>query len=63
MLLTLVVILTVAALYWFPIRRWMNRWGDATRADRARVMAGDSLLPDPTYSGTMGVTINATPEL
>ncbi len=62
MLLTLFVILTVAALYWFPIRRWMNRWGDATPADLARVMAGDSLLPDPTYSGTMAVTINATPE-
>ena len=61
MLPTLFVILTFAALYWFPIRRWMNRWG-ATPSDLARVMAGDSLLPDWTYSGTTAVTINATPE-
>ncbi len=27
MLLTLFVIVTFAALYWFPIRRWMGRWG------------------------------------
>jgi hypothetical protein len=53
--------LIVAALYWFPIRRWMNRWG-ATPADRARVMAGDSLLPDPMYSGTTAITVHAPPE-
>jgi len=58
---TLVVLIALAALYWFPIRRWMNRWG-ATGADVARVMAGDSLLPAQTYSGTMAVTVNATPE-
>lgn len=61
MLPTLVAILTVAALYWFPIRRWMNQWG-ATQSDLARVMAGDSLLADPTYSGTTAITVNATPE-
>jgi hypothetical protein len=61
MLLTLLVILTVAALYWFPIRRWMNQWG-ATSSDLARVMTGDSLLPDWTYSGTTAVTVNAAPE-
>lgn len=58
---TLLVMLTFAVLYWFPIRRWMNQWG-ATPSDLARVMAGDSLLTDPTYSGTMAITINATPE-
>jgi hypothetical protein len=52
---------TVTALYWFPIRRWMNQWG-AMPADLARVMAGDSLIVRPTYSGTMGVTIRARPE-
>jgi hypothetical protein len=26
MLPTLLAILTFAALYWFPIRRWMNQW-------------------------------------
>jgi hypothetical protein len=61
MLLTLVVILTFAALYWFPIRRWMNQWG-ATPSDLARVMAGDRLLPEWTYSGTTAITINARPE-
>ena len=39
----------------------MNQWG-STPADLARVMAGDSLLPDPTYSGTMAITVNARPE-
>ena len=46
---TFVVILTLAVLYWFPIRRWMSRWG-TTPSDLTRVMAGDSLLVDPTYS-------------
>ena len=58
---TVLVILTFAALYWFPIRRWMNHWG-ATPSDLARVMAGDSLVPDHTYSGTTAVTVNARPE-
>jgi hypothetical protein len=61
MVLTLLVILTVAVLYWFPIRRWMSRWG-ATSSDLSRLMAGDSLLVDWTYSGTMAVTVNAPPE-
>src|SRR5579859_6140807 len=58
---TLLVILTLAVLYWFPIRRWMSRWG-TTPLDLARVMAGDGLLVDPTYSGTMAVIVNAPPE-
>jgi hypothetical protein len=61
MLTTLFVILALSVLYWFPIRRWMNQWGAAS-SDLARVMAGDSFLVDPTYSGTMAVTVNATPE-
>ena len=39
----------------------MNRWG-ATPADLARVMAGDRLLPDPMYSGTTAITVNAPPQ-
>src|SRR5512138_1213317 len=58
---SLLVMLTLAALYWFPVRRWMSRWG-ATPSDLTRVMAGDSLLVDPTYSGTMAVTVAAPPE-
>jgi hypothetical protein len=61
MLPTLFVILTFATLYWFPIRRWINQWG-ATPSDLARVMAGDSLLANHTYSGTTAVTVNAAPE-
>ncbi len=61
MFLTLVAIVALAALYWFPTRRWMNHWG-ATRSDLARVMAGDSLLPDADYSGTTAITVDAAPE-
>ena len=61
MVLTVLAVLTLTALYWFPIRRWMNRWG-ATPSDLDRVMAGDGLLADWTYSGTTAVTVNATPE-
>ena len=61
MLLTLFVIVTFSALYWFPIRRWMGRWG-TTPLDLSRVMAGDGLIADPTYSGTMAVIVNARPE-
>src|SRR5678815_5975709 len=61
MLLTFLVMLALLALYWFPIRRWMNQWG-ATPSDLDRVMAGDGLLVDWTYSGTTAVTVNAAPE-
>ena len=57
----LFVILVLLVLYWFPIRRWMNRWG-ASSSDVTRVMAGDGLVMNPTYSGTMAVTVNARPE-
>jgi hypothetical protein len=30
MLLTFLVMLALLALYWFPIRRWMNQSGDRT---------------------------------
>ena len=61
MLPVLLVILALAVLYWFPMRRWMSRWG-ATRSDLARLMVGDALLVDPLYSGTLAVTVNAPPE-
>jgi hypothetical protein len=55
------VTLVLAALYWLPIRHWMSRWG-TTRSDLIRLMAGDSLIVDPTYSGTMAVVVNARPD-
>jgi len=58
---TLFVILALAVLYWFPVRRWMARWGTAP-SDLTRVMAGDGLIVDPTYSGTMALIVNARPE-
>ena len=61
MLPTLFAIFAFSALYWFPIRWWMSRWG-ASPSDLTRVMAGDALLVDPTYSGTMVVIVNAAPE-
>jgi hypothetical protein len=57
----LVILFVIVTLYWFPIRRWMNQWG-ATSTDLARVMAGDNLLSDWTYSGTTVVTVNSSPE-
>jgi hypothetical protein len=61
MILSFVIAFTIALLYWFPIRRWMGRWG-ITSSDLTRVMAGDGLVVDPTYSYTMAITINARPE-
>jgi hypothetical protein len=61
MLPTLFAILTISVLYWLPIRRWMSRWG-AMPSDLTRVMTGDALLANPTYSGTMAVTVNTVPE-
>jgi hypothetical protein len=53
--------LALVLLYWFPIRRWMARWG-STASDLARVMAGDGFIAHPTYSGTMTVVVHARPE-
>jgi len=35
------IVLVLALVYWFPLRRWFVCWG-STAADRTRVMAGDS---------------------
>ena len=61
MLRTLLTSLTLAVLYWFPIRRWFGRWG-TTRADLARTMIGDAVIVNPTHSATHAVTVNAPPE-
>ena len=60
-LLTLFVIVVLAVLYWFPLRRWMARWG-TTSSDLTRVMAGDGLIVDPPFVYTMAATVNAQPE-
>jgi hypothetical protein len=61
MLSIVLVVLAVAVLYWFPVRRWFARWG-TTDEDRARVMAGDAVIADPTHSAAHAVTIDAPPE-
>jgi hypothetical protein len=61
MIPTFLVTLTLAALYWFPLRRRMSRWG-TTPSDLARAMAGDNLVANPTFSYTMAVIVNAPPE-
>ena len=61
MLPTLLVILTVAVLYWFPLRRWFGRWG-TTSEDRTRVMTGDAVIVNPTHSATHAVTVDAPPD-
>ena len=38
----------------------MGRWG-TTSPDLTRIMAGDSFIVHPTYSGTMAVIVNARP--
>jgi hypothetical protein len=58
---TLLVALALAFLYWFPIRRWMARWGTRS-SELTRVMAGDGLVRDPTLTYTMAVTVNARAE-
>ena len=42
MLPTFFAILTLAVLYWWPIRTWMSRWG-TTASDLTRVMRGMNL--------------------
>jgi hypothetical protein len=36
MVLTFIVILTLALLSWFPLRRWFARWGTTSDDLRAR---------------------------
>jgi hypothetical protein len=61
MFLTLLVILTLTLLYWFPLRRWFARWGTSPD-DLTRVMTGDPFILNPTHSATHAVTIDAPPD-
>jgi len=60
-LLSTLVMLPLALLYWFPLRRWFARWG-TTPDDLTRGMAGDNVIVNPTHSATHAVTVNAPPE-
>jgi hypothetical protein len=61
MLSAFLVTLTLALVYWFPVRRRFGRWG-ATPDEVARVMAGDSAIANPTHSATQAVTVDARAE-
>jgi hypothetical protein len=61
MVRTFVVTFALAALYWFPVRRWFARWG-TTADEHTRAMAGDAFISNPTHSATHAVTIDAPPD-
>ena len=56
-----VVVLALATLYSFPMRRWFGRWG-APATDCTRMMVGDAAVVDPTCSATLAITVDARPE-
>jgi hypothetical protein len=58
--LTLIALIAVALVYWFPVRRWFARWG-TTPDDLRRVMPGDALIAKPMHSATHAVTVEAEP--
>jgi hypothetical protein len=61
MLSTFLGMLTLAALYWFAVRRWFAHWG-TTPEDRTRVMPGDAVIIHPMHSATHALTVAAPPE-
>jgi hypothetical protein len=52
---------TVALLYWFPMRRWFASWG-TTPVDRRRTMPGDKAVVNPSYLTTLAITVDAAPD-
>jgi hypothetical protein len=61
MIPAVLVILTFSVVYWFTLRRWFGRWG-TTDDELTRVMAGDSIIANPTHSATQALTVDAPPE-
>jgi hypothetical protein len=61
MLSTFLVMLTLAALYWFAVRRWFARWG-TTPEDLTREMKGDAIIVNPMHSATHALSVAAPPE-
>jgi len=52
---------SLALLYWFPVRRWFNRWG--TMPDEVtRAMPGDEVIANPSSGAMQAVTVDAPPE-
>jgi hypothetical protein len=61
MIVRFLAILTLGAVYWFPVRRWFGRWG-TTPDERTGAMTGDALITKPTHSATHAIVIDAPPE-
>ena len=61
MILTLVVILTVAIVYWFTLGRRFAECAP-TPDDLTRTMAGDTIIATPTHSAMDAITIDASPD-
>ena len=53
-----IALVTLALVYWFPVRRWFGRWG-TTSDERIRRMPGDAVIVKPTHSATHAITIDA----
>ena len=51
----------LALLYYFPVRRWFNRWG-TTPDELTRAMPGDTVIANPTSGAMQAVTVEAPPE-
>ena len=61
-LLIIAVILTgLTGLYLLVLRPWHLRWG-VTDIDFALSLPADSLVTNPDFNATRGITINSTPE-
>ena len=56
-----IAVVTLALVYWFPVRRWFGRWG-TTADELTRRMPGDAILANPTHSATHAITIDAPAE-
>jgi hypothetical protein len=56
-----IALVTLALVYWFPMRRWFGRWG-TTPDELTRRMPGDAILAHPTHSATHAITIDAPAE-
>jgi hypothetical protein len=52
--------LALTAMYLFVVRPWCLRWG-ATRAEDAKPLPGDELVPTAWYRTTHAITIQAPP--
>ena len=59
--LGLVVLAAVFVITYVIARPWISTWG-ATEAESTRTLPGDELVPHPTSTSTLVVTINAPPE-